>query len=337
MAGPVDKVVTLQDVAALAGVSTSTASRALAGNPAISEGVRQSVVGAAQRLNYTVPFRKSRSRASTDLVTVVMPPVGSRLLPDPFILELLGGITLAMRERKRAFSIDPVVPADDGSLNALFDANSQGAFIVLGQSQYHGALNRQFRMGRAFVVWGPEMDGQVYCSIAGDNEAGGERLTRHLLRGGRRKIAFLGLASWEIITDRFKGYKAALEDAKVAFDPSLVRSGDFGYDDAFDPVNDLIDSAVEFDAVFAAGDMLALGVIAALKRRGIRVPEDVAVVGYDDIALGRHSTPALTTVRQDVIKAGQLLVSKLFRRGAGLPAASERLPTEMIVRESCGG
>jgi len=332
-----NRPVTLQDVAKRAGVSTSTASRALAGNPAISNHVRQKIIETAQALQYTVPFRRTRGKPLIDTVTVIMPPVGTRVLPDPFILELLGGITIAMRDRGRTFCVCPTVPNDDDGLNAIFDENPGGAFIVLGQTQYHKALNRQFRLGRTFVVWGPEMDGQQYCSVAGDNIAGAMRLTQHLLRRGRRRIVFLGMAPYTAIVDRMKGYVQALDQVGIIVDPKLIIHGDIGYDDASDPINHLIEDGVPFDAVFASSDMLALGVITTLMRRGVRIPEDVAVVGYDDIALARHATPALTTVRQNVVKAGQLLVSKLARREGGLPATSERLPTEMIVRESCGG
>lgn len=335
--GLLDKAVTLQDVAALAGVSTSTASRALAGNPAISEAVRQSVLESAQTLSYTAPPRKPRAKSDADLVTVIMPPVGVRILPDPFVLELLGGITVAMRQRRRNLIIGHAPPADEDALNAIFNASPDGVFIVLGQSQYHRALNRQFHLGRSFAVWGPELPDQHYCSVGSDNIAGGYKITRHLLRAGRRRLIFLGMAPFEVIIDRYSGYQRALEDAGLGVDPSLVRTADLGYDDAIDPINDLLDSGIAFDGIVASNDMIALGAIAGLTRRGVRVPEDVAVVGYDDVALARHATPALTTIRQDVVKAGELLVSKLLRREAGLSAISERLPTEMIVRESCGG
>ncbi len=329
--------VTLQQVAARAGVSVSTASRALAGNPAISEAVRQTICEAARDLRYTAPKRQKRSVTSPGLVTVIMPPISSRVLPDPFILELLGGISVAMRERNRDFVIGHSAPYDDSSLNAALDANPKGAFIVLGQSQYHNALNRQFRRGRNFVVWGLELPGQFYCSVGGDNFTGSQKLTRHLLRAGRRRLAFIGLAPYDVFTERFAGYRSALEAADITVDPRLVRSCDIAFEDALDPVNDLLNTGVPFDGIVATTDMLALGAMAALRRHGLSVPDDVAVVGYDDVALARHSAPGLTTVRQDVLKGGALLVSKLLRREAGLSAASERLPTEMMVRESCGG
>jgi len=331
------KPLTLHDVAARAGVSTSTASRALAGSPSISEPVRLRVAAAARALDYSLPPRRKRGDPPPSLLTIVMPPVGTRLLPDPFILELLGGLTIAMRERNQDFVVSHIVPNDDDSLNALIDANSESAFVILGQAQYHKALNRQARLGRSFVVWGPELDQQQYCSIGSDNVLGATKLTRHLLRAGRRKIAFIGLAPYDVITDRFKGYRLALQEAGVAFDPGLVREGETGYDDAFDAVNDLFGEGGAFDAIFASGDMLALGALAALRTRGVRVPEDIAVVGYDDIVPARHASPPLTTVSQDVVRAGQLLVAKLLRRRNGQSAVSERLPTEMIVRASCGG
>jgi len=332
-----EKPVTLTEVAARAGVSTSTASRALAGSPSISELVRLRVTEAARAMDYSVPPRKKRSDVSRSLITVVMPPRGARPLPDPFILELLGGLIIALRERNQDFVISHVVPTDDGELNALIDANSDGAFIILGQAQYHKALNRQARLGRAVVVWGPELDQQQYCSVGSNNVLGAAKLVRHLLRAGRRKIAFIGLAPYDTFVDRFNGYQSALNEAGLTIDQRLVRQCDAGYDDAFDPVNDLLDGGTAFDAIFASNDMLALGVLRALRMRGVRVPDDVAVVGYDDIASARHASPPLTTVQQDVLRAGQLLVTKLLRRRNGQSALSERLPTEMIVRESCGG
>ena len=130
---------------------------------------------------------------------------------------------------------------------------------------------------------------------------------------------------------------AALEEAGVAHDPQLVSPAHFEIESAEESVDRLRSNGVTFDAVFAASDLIALGAIRSLFRAGVRVPEDVSVVGYDDVLLARYSHPALTTVSQDMAKAGRLLVSKLLNSTGGQEMRSERLPTELIVRESCGG
>lgn len=333
--------ITLQDVARRAGVSISTASRALADSPLISEQVRATVKAAALEENYVVPVRQRRSVAGAQSsIVVVMPPYAPQhvyRLAEPFMLSLLGGITIAMREREQNFVIAHQVPLDEQGLNRFVDSNPGVGFIFLGQTQYHGALNKQAEAGRAFSVWGSEMPGQKYCSVGSDNFAGSQRLTNHLLRIGRKCLAFIGEAPYAVIRDRFEGYSAALAANGVQIRQELIKSSDLKFESAAESIDDLLDRNIHFDGIVAASDLLALGAIKALNRRGIRVPQDVSVVGYDDVDGASYASPALTTVRQDVSIAGRLLVSKVVRQLAGYSAKSERLPTELIIRDSCGG
>lgn len=333
--------ITLHDIARLAGVSTSTASRALADSGLISEEVRARVRAVAEAQNYVAPPRRARTPViAQPQIMIVMPPYAQHhayRLAESFMLSLLGGITIAMRERQQNFTIAHEVPLDEADLHRFADNTPDVGFIFLGQTQYHRALNKLAETGRAFSVWGTELPDQKYCSVGSDNFAGSQRLTNHLLRIGRKRLAFIGQAPYTVIVDRFEGYKAALAAKGIALDPALIRASDIRFESAAESIDDLLDRNIAFDGIVAASDLLALGAIKALSRRGVRVPEDVSVVGYDDIDSASYSSPALTTVRQEVSLAGRLLVSKVVRQLEGHQATSERLPTELIMRESCGG
>lgn len=327
--------ITLQQIANLTGVSVSTASRALAGHPAISDETRELVLQAARDNHYDL---KKRANTDQNHITVVMavPAIASHMA-EPFQLRLLGGIGSAMRERHIDFSISHRVPRDDNQLSELMSAYPSGGFIFLGQSQYHKMLNSFSKQGRAIAVWGAELENQAYCSVGTDNEFGGQRATSHLLRLGRRRIAFLGMCPLLEIEQRLDGYKAALAAHDVPFDPTLVHKSKLVYESGFEAVSDLLDRGVKFDGIVATSDMVAIGAMRALVDRGISVPQDVSIVGYDDIDVASYSSPTLTTIRQDVAKAGHMLVTKVLRQLSGHNSPSERLQTELIVRGSCGG
>ncbi|ESQ87779.1 LacI family DNA-binding transcriptional regulator [Asticcacaulis benevestitus] len=327
--------VTLQQIALQAGVSVSTVSRALARHPAISEETRELVLKLAKESNYDIKRRQGADQAQITVVMAV--PAISTQMAEPFQLRLLGGIGSAMRERHFDFSISHRVPRSAESLAELMAAHPSGGFIFLGQSQYHDALNKFSRQGRAIAVWGAQLEDQAYCSVGTDNVFGGQRATNHLLRLGRRRIAFLGACDVVEIEQRLAGYKAALSNHGVELDTSLIQHSKLVYDSGFEAVNDLIDRGVKFDGIVSASDMLAIGAMRALSTHGMKVPEDVSVVGYDDIDVASFSSPALTTIRQDVLKAGHLLVTKVMRQISGHNSPSERLQTELIVRGSCGG
>lgn len=341
---------TLKDIADELGLSIATVSRAIAGNTAISEETRELVVQAAARLGYSAPKRVPKGKTAkgslAEQVCVVLPVATGHggQLGNPFELSLLGGIGAALRERRRDFSISWQTPHDDRTLAEFIETAPYRGFIFFGQSQFHDALNRFGAANRPIVVWGVETEGQRYCSVGTDNFEGGFRATRHLIRTGRKRIAFFGSmppiaearTALSQIAQRLEGYKAALKVEALPFDPAIVQTPFSSRYEGADAVDNLVERGVAFDSIVAASDIVALGALQALKRHGLRVPEDVALIGYDDIDVASFSSPQLSTVRQDVIKAGNMLVSKVLRMMDGHRAASERLPTELIIRGSCG-
>lgn len=335
------KLVKLEDIATRAGVSISTVSRALSGGAKVNAETRKLIMELADSVQYHPPTRRrvrTTPRPGATRLKVVMAP--ARELPDepinPFSLGLLGGIAKAMRERALDFSVSHALPTDARSFRDLLDAGDSEALIVLAQKQLHPTLNQFAGQGHAFVVWGAELEDQAYCCIGSDNFRGGMRATDHLVRLGRRRIAFLGSLHTMELAQRHEGYLAALERAGLPALPNLHLKSSLHPDMAAEAVNALLERRRPLDAIVAASDTLAVGAMRSLVRHGLTVPDDVAVVGYDDIEVAAHTRPALSTIRQDPLKAGRLLVSKALGALDGHVPASERLPVELIVRESCG-
>ena len=288
------------------------------------------------------PFRRYMPAGpigATGTVALVVPrPQGREgQLDDPFFLELLAGISDAARERGCDVLVSHFAPTSFEDISAAMTTSRADGVIFLGQSSLHHAFNRLSASNARFAVWGAQLPDQAYCSVGSDNLSGGKRATLHLARLGRKRIAFLGDTEAPEVTQRVRGYSEALEQAGLEPDPSLLVPAHFTVESAEAAVDALLARGDTFDGIFAASDLIALGAIRALRRGGLNVPEDVSVVGYDDVPFARYSRPALTTVSQDTARAGRLLVSKLLDTGSGGEMRSERLPTELIVRESCGG
>ena len=333
------KNIRLDDLADCAGVSVSTVSRALSGSAAVNPETRARIRALAEEAGYCAPVRRSRGlaqRRQPSVMILLPPPQGQDPQIDPFTLSLLGGIFAEMRRRHLDLCVSHCVPQDQHALTGFLDLNHCEGLIFLGQSQLHPLLNKLAREGRRFVVWGAMVSDQAYCSIGSDNYGGGLRATNHLIRLGRRRIAFIGQSDVIELAQRHDGYQAALSAAKLEIDPALFRPCSLTPEAAAEAINDLVDHAVPFDALVCGSDLAAVGALRALARRGISIPRDISVVGYDNIDIAAHTHPALTTIQQDTNKAGRLLVSKLMRILAGDRPSSERLATNLIVRESCG-
>ncbi len=329
----------LEDLAGLAGVSISTVSRALNDSPSINQRTKEKVWALAREHDY--PFRRYMAAAPTEspAIAVVVPQPQGRegWLSDPFFLELFAGVGEAARQRDCDFTVSHVAPMSYEDLKDLMGTMRVEGVIFLGQADLHPHLNRLAETEHRFAVWGAQLPGQNYCCIGSDNLLGGRRAALHLARLGRKRIAFLGDTEPPEAEQRWRGYQAGLVQAGLTPDPDLSVPAHFEVESAEASVDALIRKGVEFDGVVAASDLIALGAIRALKRSGRKVPGDVSVIGYDNVPFARYSSPALTTVAQDVSRAGRLLVSKLLDHGGEGAMSSERVPTDLIVRESCGG
>lgn len=329
----------LEDLAALAGVSISTVSRALNDSPLVSDRTKKKILTLAQSNNYSGRLKdKVYTEDADKTISIIIPPPQGRdtRLSDPFVLDLIGGIGDALKEQNCDLLISHLTLTDYHSAANLVASGRCDGLIVLGQSSMHKQLNQLAAQRVPFVAWGAKLDDQAYCSVGSDNQQGGRRATNHLIRMGRKRIAFLGDCEGPEMQLRLEGYYEALRNSGMTVDPRLVCPAHFYPESAMETVEVLLEQGIEFDGIVAASDMIAIGAMRGLISRGKRVPQDVSVIGYDDVLVAAFSSPALSTIRQDVTKAGRLMVNKLLRMLAGENVQSSTLPTDLIIRESCG-
>jgi DNA-binding LacI/PurR family transcriptional regulator len=329
----------MSDIAQLAGVSMSTVSRALADNPLIPLDRREEIQRIAKDAGYVInQSARSLRMRKTQTIGIVF-PMGhdaGQLISDPFFIEMFGRLADEITLRDYQMLLCRVVDTSPGWLTKIIQSQRQDGVIVIGQSDQHEALNAASAMYAPFVVWGSHLPEQTYCSVGTDNIGGARRAVDHLISIGRRRIAFLGVPKLPEIGQRYEGYLRSLKQAGLTPDPNLVVPAHFSFEMAYDAAQNLIESGIEFDAIFAVSDTIALAAVQALSAAGIDIPGDVSVVGYDDIAIAAQATPPLTSVRQDLAKGARTLVDLLFRRMAGEEAPSATLVPNLIVRKSCG-
>ena len=327
----------MADIARMAGVSISTVSRALAGNPLIPKALRDQIVEIAQTHGYVVnQSARSLRLRKTDTIGVVIPlsHEAGQLFSNPFLLEMIGRLADEITRCGYSVLLNKVILSETGWLERIIQSHRADGLLVIGQSTQHESLNTVSDTYRPMVVWGAQLPGHRYCTVGSDNVEGGRLAVAHLAAAGRRRIAFLGVTDAPEAIQRFEGYKRGLAEAGLAFDPALVAPAPYTSPDARTAVAAFLATGVPFDAAFAFSDVVALAALDALKTAGKTVPGDVALVGFDDIILAQHSTPPLTTVRQDLAFGARAMVDLLLRRMGGEDAPSTLAPVELIVRGS---
>jgi DNA-binding LacI/PurR family transcriptional regulator len=329
------------DIAFLAGVSQPTVSRALRGSPVVSLETRKRIEEIARQLNYRVDKNASnlRSQHSNTLALLLFEdPTPDDSLINPFFLSMLGSITRASARQGYDLLISFQQLSRDWSQD-YEDSRKADGIILLGYGdyeEYRPRLDKLVQSGTHFVRWGPVLENEPGISVGSDNTQGGYDVARHLLASGRRRIAFLGHATshYPEFFDRFRGYERALFEAQATVDSALQVDAITTEEAGFQAANELRARGVEFDAIVAASDLIAIGALRALQETSIEVPRQVAVVGFDDIPAASLTNPPLTTVMQDTRRAGELLVETLLRQIAGDPAANSMIPTKLVVRKS---
>lgn len=336
--------VTSLDIAHRAGVSQATVSRVLAGSPLVNAETRRRVELAVRELNYKVDRHASSlrtQRAGTLALLLFEDPTQDDSHINPFFLSMLGSITRACARHGHDLLVSFQQLSDDWHAD-YEDSMKADGLILLGYGDYlayESKLARLVEQGTHFVRWGQVQAGQPGISIGCDNHAGGMLAGRHLLAQGRRRIAFLGDASTRFpeFFARYQGCDAALREAGLAMRPELQVDADSTEQAGADAAHALLARGLPFDAVFAASDLIAIGAMHALQQAGLRIPEDVAVAGFDGTSMACYANPPLTTVVQDTSKAGELLVQALLLQVREQPAQSAMLQPTLVVRASSGG
>jgi len=326
---------TIRDVARVSKVSIATVSRVFNESKLVSGTTRQRVLASASRLGYW-PNGIARSLITnrTHTLGVLMPD-----LHGEFFSEVIHGLDLKARER--GFHI--LVSRSSSSADELTAALRSMRGRVDGLIVMAPVLNQAEAIAPSLgdlptVLLNPEAGSADRDSISIENRDGARAVVRHLLRLGHRHIALItGPVNNIDSQQRLEGYQAAIRESESA--EELVYVGDFGERSGYDAAVKILERAPRPTAIFAANDYMAVGVIGALADAGLRVPEDMAVVGFDDIPLARYLTPPLTTVHVDMLQLGERAVDLLLERhGPDAPAGprQELLPTTLVIRGSCG-
>jgi DNA-binding LacI/PurR family transcriptional regulator len=327
----------MADIARLAGVSVATVSRALNGSPLVGRETRERIAELARSLNYSINLSAQNLRLKKNQTVAVVVPFDARSrqhISDPFFLAMVGSLADALTDRGYDMLLSRVDAEALDSAATLVDSGKAIGLIIIGQWGHHDQLNDMAARRVPVVVWGAQMPQQLYCSVGGDNHAGGLLATRHLLALGRRRMVFLGDARLPEVQLRLAGHRQALQEAGIAFDPALELPVPFEVMAARKAMDQLCAEDSRFDAVVACSDLLALQAVQAVHATGRRVPADVAVVGYDDMAVATWSDPPLSSVHQPVSLAGAEMVLALQHLLQGQRAVPRTLPVHLVLRAS---
>lgn len=331
--------VSMSDIARKAGVSESTVSRALNNNKLIAEKTRERIQDIARSMNYKIneAARNLRLQRSHTVSVVINATEGSgQTFSDPFMIDMIGSIADELGRHNYDLLFSSSIVARQDWHDYLLGSRRADGIIVIGQGSDDSPLRELQKRGDPIVVWGNKQARTPYCTVGSNNFDGGKIASQHLIEMGREDIVFLGDIAHPEINARFQGYMDALNQASLATHEHHLGTA-FSINSGYQRVNELLsDGKLSFDAIFAASDNIAMGAIKALQEHGYRVPEDVSVVGFDDIPVAAIFTPPLTTVRQQIHTGGEALVTKVMALINGEKAPSAMLPTELVVRGSCG-
>lgn len=332
------------DIAFLAGVTQPTVSRALRGDKSVSRSTREKIQRIASELRYTVDKNASSlrtQRSNTIALLFFEDPSPDDSMINPFFLSMLGSITRACAKRGLDLLISFQDMADDWH-RQYRDSHRADGLILLGYGDFRAyapRLEQLRRQGTLFARWGSVRSDCGGGTIGSDNLGAGYQAGQHLLSLGRRRIAFLGHADehYPEFAARYRGLTEAVQAAGIKIDPRLQQDALTSEAAGFAAAQRLIASGIAFDGIFAASDLIAIGAMRALQAAGRTIPEDVAIIGFDDIPAASLTSPPLTTIMQDVRAAGDRLVATILAQIEGTAPPPNRLPTQLIVRASTTG
>ncbi|OFC72155.1 LacI family transcriptional regulator [Alteromonas confluentis] len=333
-----ERNLTLSDLAKLAGVSTSTASRALNNNPVIKLATRERIQALAKEHNFSINAAASRLRTQrTNVVAVILNLIEhtEQSINDPFLLKVVGDLNQALNDKGYELLLSNSFMAKDDWYNYFINSRRADGIIVVGQAKSEQKAIDAAKAGAPLVVWGDSNTQSNYPIIGSNNRLGGKLAAQHLIENGHTRLVFLGDTGHAEMNERYQGYLDAHKAAGLTADPTLVFPIDLTSQAAYNAVNEtILKRGLHFDGIVSCSDMVALGALKALKERYISIPGEVAIVGFDDIAMAELLHPALTTIRQNTRDAANKMVEQLLNQLNGEPAFSDVIDIELVVRKS---
>jgi len=329
---------TIRDIADLAGVSIATVSRVLNGRPDVAPDTRETVLQVVREHGFsTNRGARGLSVGRTGIVGLTLP-----LVNDAYFGPILGGASEALYEQDMRIMLAPTLHEHDREvslLERLTHGTTDGAILILPEESTAELIHLQ-ELGFPFVVVDPrETPPEGIPSVSAMHAAGAKLATEHLLELGHRQIgAVTGPAGWYANDERLVGFRAAMAAAGILPDPSLIAAGDWSITAAEIAAEQLLTLDDPPTAIFAFNDNGAIGTLNVARRHGLRVPDDLSIMGFDDTFQALIVSPTLTTVRQPLAELGRMGVSLLMRllEGQRLDALRIELSTTLVVRESTG-
>jgi LacI family transcriptional regulator len=329
----------LESIARLSGVSRSTVSRVINNSPHVSEESRRKVLEVIRQTNFQ-PNLAARSLASgsTQILGLVIPTAVANLFIDPYFPLLIQGITTACNARGYSMMLWLAdIEYERRMIRQILYSGLIDGVLLASMPSNDPLLEALLQAGRPFVVQGrdPYHDNVTFIDV--DNLESSRHATLHLARLGRQRIAHItGPLNTAVGQDRRQGYESALGLSGLHYNPALIAEGDFTYEGGYQAMLRLLPHNP--DSVFVASDTMAQGALRAILENGRTVPEDIALVGFDDMPFAARMTPPLTTVRQPVQRMGSVaaeILIDLIEHPSTKPRGI-RLPTELVIRASCG-
>jgi DNA-binding LacI/PurR family transcriptional regulator len=332
------KHITIQDVADFAEVSKATVSRVLNGNPTVDETLRLRVVSAIQTLGYHPNRSAQRLRLNTSSVLGLI----ISDIQNPFFTSVVRGVEDAAYDAQMSIVLcnsDEDPDKQTMYLEVLRSERVGGLIITPASSQDLDLLSQFHDANVPIVLLDRWVEGEDFDAVTVDNVSGAYNAVKHLIDLGYHRIAIVsGMSHLTTGKERYEGYRMALEEAGIPIDSDLVKIGNFKTDSGDQLTSDLLDMNPPPEAIFTANNLMTLGALEAIHRRGLRIPQDIALVSFDDMPWAGALSPRLTAVSQPTYELGQQAVRLLLRR-LELPTAEPEhvtLPTNLLIRESCG-
>jgi LacI family transcriptional regulator len=329
---------TIRDIADLAGVSIATVSRVLNDRPDVAPETRENVLQVVREHGFsTNRGARGLSSGRTGMIGLTLP-----LVADAYFGPMLSGAAEALYERDMRIVLAPTLHEHDREvslLERLMRGTTDGAILMLPEESIE-ELRMLQRQGFPFVVVDPrEPPPEGVACVAAMHASGAKVATEHLLTLGHRRIgAIAGAPGWYATEERLLGFRAALAAAGILLDPQLVVYSDWRMPRGTEAAEQLLALPDPPTAIFGFNDNVAIGALHAARKRGLSVPDDLSVVGFDDTELAVIVTPQLTSVRQPLAEMGRMGVSLLIRilEGQRVDALRVELATKLVVRESTG-
>jgi LacI family transcriptional regulator len=326
---------TIGEIAKLAGVSKTTVSRVLNNKPDVKPETRTKIMELIEQNNFHPnAFAKAISSQKSNSLGLIIPYEAEYIFSNPFYVEVLRGVST--QANIMGYFLNVCYPHDQNYVDIYKQKRVDGFVLISPGSKHLSIIDSLKQEGAPFVATAriPSEKDLTYVDV--DNFAGGIMATEHLISLGHKRIGFIGKPTMTSSTDRFDGYKEALKKHRIAYDDDLVRvSETSSIEGGYLSVLELLAIQHKPTAIFLTNDLLALGALKALDEKGLNVPGDISIVGFDDIPMADYVSPPLTTVRQPAYEKGveacKILVNYLKNNK---PLKSKMLDLELVVRKS---